>query len=106
MNDYPFSLGVLSVVLFCGKMRETWNGGLALNRFIVLGWNSINLGLLCYLLIRQRGQLTNQWFSEMRKVFRFGAIAYAIWGMIVLLIVPWLMRYEHFQIVEEMLRSR
>ncbi|MBV7339879.1 hypothetical protein KFU94_69060 [Chloroflexi bacterium TSY] len=75
-------------------------------KFIVLGWNSINLGILCYLFVRQRGRNANEWFREMRRVFGLGAVVYTIWGVSVILFVPWLMRYGLFQIVQEMVRPR
>lgn len=60
------------------------------NRIAFIGWNIINSGLLCLLLIRQRRSPAAAWTDALQRTFSAGALAYTVWTAVVILALPWL----------------
>jgi hypothetical protein len=67
---------------------RTFQEGWTPNRLAFIGWNLINSALLCLLLIGQWRSNAQNWLSGMRGAFSTGMIAYAVWSLAVLLLVP------------------
>jgi len=69
---------------------RTWRGGFTPNRLAFIGWNIVNLALLLYLLGKQARSSSVDWLSHLRQVFATGALVYACWALLVVVITPWL----------------
>ena len=81
------SLYALSAILY-----RTVQGGITMNRLVVIGWNTLNTGLLIWLVYRLLRNKNSQWEQELQMVFSKGAVGYAIWGLFIILAVPLLFR--------------
>lgn len=79
------SLYALSAIIF-----RTINDRLTPNRLTFIGWNVINIGLLCLLLIMQWRAKSDQWLEGLYRAFSLGTAVYAIWAVIIILALPWL----------------
>jgi hypothetical protein len=79
------SLHALSAVVY-----RTVDGGLTPNRLTVIGWNGINISLLGLLLVRDLRQGPRAWPRSLYSVAAVGAIAYTVWGLFLIVAVPWL----------------
>jgi hypothetical protein len=81
------SLYALSAILY-----RTIEGGITINRLAVIGWNTLNTGLLIWLVFRLLRNKSGRWEQELQMVFSKGAAAYAVWGLFLILAVPLLFR--------------
>ena len=79
------SLYALSAIIY-----RTINDRLTPNRLTFIGWNVINIGLLGLLLILQWRAKANQWLEGLYRAFSLGTAVYAIWAVIIILVLPWL----------------
>jgi hypothetical protein len=83
---------VVSVYALAAVVYRTVQGMLTPNRLTVIGWNSINIGILVVLIV---GQLKRGAAGGMRRLhaaFSIGAAAYIAWTVCVILALPWLFR--------------
>lgn len=79
---------LVSVYALSATVYRTALGGLTMNRLTIIGWNTINIALLCHYLYRQvRGGL-ERWVASSHAAFRVGMAAYAAWTLFLLLAVP------------------
>jgi hypothetical protein len=77
------NLYALSAILY-----RTFSAELTINRLTVIGWNVINIAILIAMIVRiLRGKLED-WVDRIKPVFSRGAVAYLVWGMIVLVVIP------------------
>jgi hypothetical protein len=60
------------------------------NRVAFIGWNVINVGLLCLVLLFQARPKEGQWLQSLHRAYQIGTVAYAAWTLVVILAVPWL----------------
>ncbi len=60
------------------------------NRITFIGWNVINIGLLSLVLLHQARARVGQWLPAFHRAYATGAVAYAVWTLVVILVVPWL----------------
>ena len=81
------SLYALSAILY-----RTVDGGITINRLAVIGWNTLNTGLLIWLVVRLLRNKSGLWEQELQIVFSKGAALYAFWGLFIILAVPLLFR--------------
>jgi len=81
------SLYALSAILY-----RTVEGGITINRLAVIGWNTLNTGLLIWLVVRLLRNKSIRWEQELQIVFSKGAALYAFWGLFIILAVPLLFR--------------
>ena len=81
------SLYALSATVF-----RTIEGGWTINRVTIIGWNIINILILIWLTIQQFRSRTEKWIGSLHSVFSFAAAVYMVWGLIVVLVIPWLFR--------------
>lgn len=79
------SLYALAAILY-----RTAQGGFTPNRLAVIGWNLVNMGLLLHLLLLQWRAVSGQWISGLHATFGLGMNAYAVWGALIVLALPWL----------------
>ncbi len=60
------------------------------NRLTFIGWNVINIGLLMLILLLQWRSKSKNWLPGLYRAFSIGSVAYAIWTLAVILVLPWL----------------
>jgi hypothetical protein len=60
------------------------------NRLTFIGWNVINVGLLCLVLLFQARAKLEQWLHALKRAYRAGTVAYAVWAVAIVLAIPWL----------------
>ncbi len=83
---------MVSVYALSATVYRTVDGGLTINRLMILGWNSINISILLFLIFKQWKGGDEQWIPSLQSVFSLGTNAYLVWVSFLLLAVPWLFR--------------
>ncbi|MEE3227783.1 MAG: zinc-ribbon domain-containing protein, partial [Chloroflexota bacterium] len=53
--------------------------GLTINRIAVVGWNVINITLMCIVLIRQARYEKDEWITALQSTFSDGVLPYIVW---------------------------
>jgi hypothetical protein len=81
------SLYALSAVIY-----RTVQGGFTVNRVTVIGWNSINVGLLVLLVVQQLRAGAARWLDAAQRAFGWGVRIYAAWATFLMLVIPLLFR--------------
>jgi len=69
--------------------RTIWDGW-TLNRLTVIGWNVLNTGALALLEVRLARAWRDDWVAGAQAAIRLGSVAYLVWGLVVILLLPWL----------------
>jgi hypothetical protein len=69
--------------------RTIWDGW-TLNRLTVIGWNVLNTGALALLEVRLARAWREDWVASAQAAIRLGSAAYLVWGLVVILLLPWL----------------
>jgi hypothetical protein len=77
------SLYALSATVF-----RTVNGGLTLNRLTIIGWNVINIGILCGLIYRQFKNNQKEWIPSLQSVFSLATNGYMALGLFLVVVLP------------------
>jgi len=81
---------IVGIYAFAAILYRTAIDKLTPNRLTFIGWNLVNIGILVLLLIKQLRGSEKSWLSRLHGAFATGAVAYAIWALIVILAIPWL----------------
>ena len=95
---------VIGFYAFAAIVYRTWQGEITPNRLTFIGWNIINIVILAALLIRQVGaQVASggsegegdefaelSWVKSLYGTYGAAAIAYAVWTLITIVVLPWL----------------
>ncbi|MEZ4636805.1 MAG: hypothetical protein R2856_17930 [Caldilineaceae bacterium] len=88
------AVAALSVVIglyaLTAVVYRTWNDGLTPNRFTVIGWNTLNIGLLIALLYRQWRDGPSAWIDSLQRVVGVALVLYGGWALFVTLAIPFL----------------
>ena len=79
---------VVSLYAMSATIYRTALGGLTINRITVIGWNSINIVLLCVYLVRQARAGAAGWLAASHATFRWGMLAYAVWTVLLSMLMP------------------
>lgn len=79
---------LVSLYALSAAVYRTWIGNLTMNRFTIIGWNVINIALLCLFLFRQLRRGQTGWIPATQAVFRVGLLAYGVWTTILLIALP------------------
>jgi hypothetical protein len=79
---------LVSVYALAAIVYRTIGGGITMNRMVVIGWNTINIGLLIAIIIKQLRSGADTWDRRIKTVFSSGAFAYTLWAIFVILSVP------------------
>jgi len=82
------SLYALSATIYRTVLWE-----ITINRLTIIGWNSINIGILAALIYKQFKDGAENWVGSLRRVFSWGTNAYVVWGVFQIVVIPWLFRY-------------
>ena len=83
---------MVSVYALSATVYRTLQGMLTPNRLTVIGWNSINIGVLALLVYYQIRHGTQRWVESLHSAFSVAAIAYIVWTAFLILTLPWLFR--------------
>ncbi len=81
---------IVSLYALAAVVYRTLEHGLTVNRMTVIGWNSVNIGLLALLLYRQLRRRRKAWVPVLQQTFSDGIFAYIAWGAFVTIATPWL----------------
>jgi hypothetical protein len=79
---------VVSLYAMSATIYRTALGGLTINRIAVIGWNSINIVLLCVYLVKQTKASAAGWLAASHATFRWGMLAYAVWTVLLIVFMP------------------
>ncbi len=87
------TIGALSLVICLYAFsaiiyRTLYFDSLTVNRFTVIGWNIINISLLITYLFYQFKQGKENWISSTQMVLQQAMVAYTIWGVLLLILLP------------------
>ncbi len=79
---------LVSIYALSATVYRTVLGGMTANRMTVIGWNVLNVGILCLFLFRQWRSGGLGWIESTQRVFRLGMIGYGAWGLFIVAVVP------------------
>jgi len=79
---------LVSIYALAAVVHRTLQGELTLNRLTVIGWNSINIGILVTLIVTQIRTDFDRWIEALHSVFSRATIAYLAWGIFLLVAPP------------------
>ena len=79
---------VVSLYALAAVVFRTIEGGWTPNRLTVIGWNSVNIGILAALVITQVRKGREDWIENLQAVFSKSTNAYLAWGLFLLLALP------------------
>jgi hypothetical protein len=79
---------LISIYALSAVVYRTAIGGLTLNRLTIIGWNSINIGILLWLTYRQFRDGQGRWIASLQSVFGRATNAYIVWGLFLLIAAP------------------
>lgn len=83
---------VIGLYALAAVVYRTWLSGLTPNRLTVIGWNTINIGLLIVLLYRQWQDGQSAWIDSLQRVVSIALVIYGGWALFLVLALPWLFR--------------
>jgi hypothetical protein len=81
---------VISLYALAAVVYRTWLGGFTPNRLTVIGWNTINIGLLIALLYRQWRDGRPEWIDSLQRVVSIALVIYGGWALFLVLAIPFL----------------
>ena len=81
---------IISLYALAAMIYRTGIDRLTPNRLTFIGWNVINIALLALLLILQARAEEGAWVQALHRAYSSGAVAYAVWTLVVILALPWL----------------
>jgi hypothetical protein len=84
---------VVSLYALSATVYRTVLGGITLNRLTVIGWNSINIGILSWLVVKQFRDGRATWIRSLHSVFGAGITAYIVWTLFLVLAMPLIFNY-------------
>ena len=83
---------LISIYALSAIIYRTIDGGLTINRLMIIGWNGINISILVWLIYKQFKYGRGKWIDSLHSVFSQASAAYLVWGLFLVLAVPWLFR--------------
>ncbi len=83
---------LVSLYALSATVYRTVLGGMTMNRLTVIGWNSINIGILALLIYKQFRDSRAQWIRSLQLTFSLGMTGYIAWGLFLTLAIPLLFK--------------
>lgn len=88
---------LVSMYALSATVYRTAQGAITPNRLTVIGWNSINIGILVMLIYTQlrrgaKGYQGPDWIQSIQSAIGAGAMAYIAWTILLILAIPLLFR--------------
>ncbi len=84
--------GLISIYALSATVYRTVEGELTINRLTIIGWNSINIGILFWLIYKQFKDGQKKWIESLQSVFSLATNAYLVWGLFLVMFIPLLFR--------------
>jgi hypothetical protein len=81
---------IVSLYAMSATVYRTVQGGITVNRLTVIGWNTINIGILVLLVTRLFKDGPTEWVRSAQWTFSRGATVYLIWTSFLVVAIPWL----------------
>lgn len=81
---------IVSLYALAAILYRTTLDRLTPNRLTFIGWNLINVGLLLLVLFYQMRVEAGQWLQGLYRAYSAGAIAYTVWTVVMIFMLPWL----------------
>lgn len=81
---------LISLYALAAIVYRTLQDVVTINRLAFIGWNLINIGAFVLFLLRQWRYSRSRWLEGVQSTFSITAVAYVIWALFILLVVPWL----------------
>ena len=79
---------VISLYAMSATIYRTVQGGITINRLTIIGWNSINIGILVLAIAKLLRGDRQAWADQLKSAFKTGTIAYTVWTLVSLLSIP------------------
>ncbi len=79
---------LVSLYALSATVYRTVMGGITINRLTIIGWNSVNIGILAWLIYSQLRAGPEGWVRRLQATFSRGAIAYVAWALFLLVAIP------------------
>lgn len=83
---------LVSIYALSATVYRTFEGYLTINRLTIIGWNSINISILFWLIYKQFKDGHKKWIESMQSLFSLATNAYMVWGLFIVIIIPLLFR--------------
>jgi hypothetical protein len=81
---------LVSIYALSATVYRTIGGGLTINRLTIIGWNTINISILTWLVYKQLSDGVEKWIDSLHAVFSLASSAYFVWALFLVLAIPWL----------------
>jgi hypothetical protein len=81
---------IVSLYALAAILYRTAIDRLTPNRLTFIGWNVVNIGLLCLVLFFQARAKAGRWLPGLYRAYSAGTVAYAVWTLAMILAIPWL----------------
>jgi uncharacterized protein YjbI with pentapeptide repeats len=81
---------LVSLYAMSATIYRTYLGTITMNRMAVIGWNTINIGILLLLIYRLLRSDQDGWVHSAQSAFGTGMYAYIFWCIFVILSVPFI----------------
>ncbi len=79
---------VVSLYAFAAILYRTFDNGITLNRLVIIGWNLVNTTVLAFLAFHIYKGGKDGWIERAQAVFSRGTVAYVVWTLAVIFVVP------------------
>ena len=83
---------LISIYAMSATVYRAVQWGITINRLTVIGWNTINIGILIALIVKQFKDGVENWVESLQQVFSFGTNCYVAWGLFLVVAIPLLFR--------------
>ena len=87
------SLAVLvSLYALAAILYRTWMDTLTMNRLVIIGWNTINIVVLSWMIYQQFRHKDEEWALASKKAYNLAAVAYTAWAAFIIIFIPLIFR--------------
>lgn len=79
---------LVSLYAMSATVYRTILGGITINRLTIVGWNTINIAILAWLIYKQFKDGPSAWIRSLQSAFSVGTMAYVAWTIFLILGIP------------------
>ena len=79
---------LISIYAMSATVYRTLSWGITVNRLVIIGWNTINIGILVTLIYKQIRDGFENWVVSLQRTFSLGTNAYIVWSLFILIVIP------------------
>jgi hypothetical protein len=83
---------LISVYALSATIYRTAFLGFTVNRVTIIGWNTINIGILAALIFKQLKDGAATWIRSAQSVFSGATVAYTVWTLFLIVAIPLLFK--------------